>query len=142
MTTEQLTKVLERDDYKRVSEKISDAAEKLEGLIRAKMDTLEVSEISVNGHHYIVSKVRSNSGHSEECLARYKSCDEQCEWIGWRSQYFCGDFHCWIEGAKTRTEVEFVNDAKALLQALDEIETELTKDAEDALASVKDIVED
>ncbi|WP_152570205.1 hypothetical protein [Porphyromonas gulae] len=142
MTTEQLKKVLERDDYKRVSDKISDAAEKLEGIIRAKMEALEETEISANGHIYIISKVRSNSGHSEECLARYKSRDEQCEWIGWRSQYFCGDFHCWIEGAKTRTEVEFVNDAKALLQALDKIETELAKEAEDALASVKDIVED
>ncbi|WP_373729974.1 MULTISPECIES: hypothetical protein [Bacteroidales] len=141
MTTGQLLKVLEREDYKRVSNRVSDAAEKLEGIIRAKMNILEMSEIKVNGHNYIVSKVRSNSGYGEECLARYKSREEQCEWIGWQSHYFAGDFHCWIEGAKTRTEIEFVNDAKALLQELDKIETELTKKAEEALESVKDIIE-
>lgn len=134
-------KVLERDDYKKVSNRISEAAERLEVLIRAKMEALEVTEISANRHIYIISKVRSSSGYSEECLARYKSSDEQCEWIGWKSQYFVGDFRCWIEGAKTRTEVEFVNDAKALLQELDEIETELTQKAEDALEAVKDIIE-
>lgn len=146
MTTD-LNKILARDDYKRMTEKLKPIAEEVAEKIRKKMDELDIAddddfdngEIGVEGVIVKAMCVKSNSGLIHEFLAIKRAGEsyDECEWrslqdIG-NEYYFASDFHAVVNGASNREALAFLNVARKLIQGLGEIEQKKVEAIQNAI---------
>ena len=134
--TVDLNKILEREDYKRMTEKLKLIAEEVAEKIRKKMDELGIAddddfdngEIGVEGVIVRAMCVKSNSGLVHEFLAikRVGESYDECEWRSLQDigdeYYFASDFHAVVNGASNKEALAFLNVARKLIQELGEIE--------------------
>lgn len=107
-------------------------------LVRKKMNQLEEDKICLNSITLSVRTARANSGFSEEYLAiyedeSYNSLEHQFE------RYVAGDFTARIVPASSGAYLDFLNNARAILNALDELETEKAEAYQKALDEAKGI---
>lgn len=135
MTTD-FNKILERDDYKRLTENLKSVTNEIAERIRKKMIQLEIDddndfdngEIGVEGVTVKAMSVKSNSGLIHEFLA-IKRIGDSCGEYDWRSlqdigdeYYFASDFNAVVNGASNKEALDFLNVAPKLIQGLGEIE--------------------
>lgn len=119
-----IDEILNRSDYKRMSEQLESRCNEIAKKLRIKMYQLDLSEIG----DYEVRFFRNSNG-TYRFLAYEGSSLEDVN----NSYYYCGDFNCRVVGASHRVALRFLNNAKNLFEHLDKIEDEQTKEVSDAL---------
>lgn len=133
-----LDEIISRDDYKRVNDALKNKVNELAKLVRKKMYQLDEEEIYLNGIELSICTERANSGFSTEYLAicegeSYNSLEHQF------GEYFAGDFCARIDPASSGAYLDFLNNARAIFNALDELETEKAEACQKALDEAKDL---
>lgn len=142
-----LDQIINRNDYIRLNSSLIDRAIEVAHIIRKKMQDLDEEELAVNiskpnecSVH--IRSVRAN-GFSTEYLGidkydhgEYISCHSlECN----KSFYYAGDFNCWIQRASSEEFLLFLKNARDLLNALDELESEKVNKINKVMESTKDI---
>ena len=131
-----LTEILARDDYKRMTENLKSITEEVARAIHKKMDELEIEdntdfdngEIGVDDVVVKVITVNSNSGFNRSFLGikRYEEGDNHAYYASLEdindTYYFCGDFNAKIYGATKKEALAFLNASKKLILGLGELE--------------------
>lgn len=135
----ELLSVLERSDYKRLTETLAKKCEFFANLIIDKMLDLDLNELD----DLVLTKIKTYSGFSTITLSYNDSGDLSCckaySGGGKNGLYFAGDFNCWITYAKNNEALKFLNNLKHYLKLLDEIETKKCNEIEAALKEVEDL---
>ena len=131
-----LDEIISRNDYERVNSALKNRVNELAEMARRKMNQLGKEEIYMNSILLSVRTARANSGFSEEYLAiyedeSYNSLEHQFE------RYVAGDFTARIVPASSGAYLDFLNNARAILNALDELETEKAEACQKALDEAK-----
>lgn len=137
-----LEEIINNENYKKINTALIDRSIELVGKIREAMQSAEIEEIG----DYSIRKVSSNSGYSDTSL--YIEADVEHDWgceteyrclEYYKSRYFVGDFNCWIEVAKGKDRIKFLNDAKSILEEIDAIKQKRMKDIDNALKEVENL---
>lgn len=135
-----LDEIINNANYERLNGALVERSIELAEKIRKAMRSAEISEVG----DYSIRTVRSNSGFSDTAL--YISVEIDTDWgteTGYRSLedstsvYYCNDFNCWIEAAKGRDRLKFLNDAKSILEEIDAIKQNRIDDVKNALEAVE-----
>lgn len=139
-----IDEIISRTDYINLNSALKNRCIKIARIIRSKMEDLDIDEISVNGRKYNIVKRHTYSGFSTEylavhCYIDYEEWDLSLEQTSF--EYYTGDFHCAINPATSKLFLEFLNNAKAIFEQLDEIETSSVNAINEAMAATKDLVE-
>lgn len=131
-----LNEILERDDYKRMTENLKSITEEIARAIRKKMDELEIEnntnfdngEIGVDDVVVKVITVKSNSGFNRSFLGIKRNQGHphhvyyaSLEDINFTYR-FCGDFNALIYGATNKEALAFLNVSAKLIKGLGEVE--------------------
>ena len=131
-----LDKILARDDYKRMTEKLKSIAEEVARAVHKKMDELEIEnntdfddgEIGVGDVVVKVISVKGSSGFERSFLG-IKRYEEEAHHAYYASledinstYYFCGDFNARIYGATNKEALAFLNVSAKLIKGLGEVE--------------------
>lgn len=134
-----LDEIINNAEYERLNGALAERSYELAKKIRKAMCSAEVTEIG----DYSIRTVRSNSGYSDTSLyievssdydyPEYRSLEDE------GSYYYCNDFNCWIEAAKGRDRLKFLNDAKNILEEIESIKQKRMADVENALETVKNL---
>ena len=151
--------ILERNDYVRLSKNLVERVEKIAKIVRNKMYHLDIDRLTVNGVTVAITTYYNCNVGSTTFLAmptEYKN--------EWNSYYgspqineedelvytsleninedycVCGDYNCRLIGADCKQARLFLNNAKAILERLDEIETEQVDEVNKALKETEDII--
>ncbi len=118
MAKKSINEIVNNENYKNLNEALIDRSIEIAGIIRNEMNKLQISEIG----NYKICEVKSHSGFSEEYLGMlednvhgYTSLERT------KSCYYTGDYNCWIEAATTRDRIQFLNAARSIFDAIDEI---------------------
>lgn len=126
-----LEEIINRGDYKRMTERLQDATIELAEKIRWKMEELDLESWGF----LTVDSVRSRSGSEERFLAYTDSRNSyNLETSRHGYYYYCNDFNCRVNCATNAQRLEFLNKAELILQELDEYETNKTAEIENALS--------
>lgn len=137
---EKLLKVLERNDYKRLTKELADYCETYASLIKEKMKELDLKELE----DLVIVKVSANNFYTDYlAFGDYYSHggDLECCRAGRSSNgdYFAGNFNCWISYAKNNEALKFLNNLKHYLKLLDEIETKKSEKIKETLKEVENL---
>lgn len=144
-----LDEIIKRQDYVRVNEALTERAKELAEIFANKFDELcgawDTREISypphlikVNGHEYCAMRniyrsngVKYTDGIRFVLYEWWEEGNDYCQKSLNRTNYG--------KEASFYDYVNFLNDAKDIMAALEEKENELVKDAEQAIENAKDI---
>lgn len=136
-----LEEIINNENYKKINTALIDRSIELAGKIREAMQSAEIEEIG----DYSIRKVSSNSGFSDTslyiyCLGSYDDPEPEYRSLETsESRYYTGDFNCWIEAAKGKDRLKFINDAKSILEEIDAIKQKRMKDIDNALKEVENL---
>lgn len=123
-----IDEIIKRDDYVRLNDALFNRTLKIASKIFAKMGELEINELSVPDCTVRICSRRSNVDTYEYLGIVTKGCEDDVDWCNSlqdsSSYYYTGDFSCWIEKATYKQRLRFLNNARALFDELDRIETE------------------
>lgn len=137
-----LEEIINNENYTRLNGALIDRSIEIAEKIREAMRSAEITEIG----DYSIRTVRTRSGFSDTSL--YIEADVEHDW-GCETEYRClessenryfgGDFNCWIEVAKGKDRLKFLNDAKSILEKIESIKQERMTDVEHALKEVENL---
>lgn len=135
-----LDEIINNENYERLNWALVERSVELAEKIREAMRSAEITEIG----DYSIRIVRSGRcGYSDTSL--YVVAKVGNEWgcelehrnlETTESKYFCGDFDCWIDAAKGKDRLKFLNDAKSILEKIESIKQKRMKEVENALNAV------
>lgn len=136
-----LDEIINNAPYEKLNGSLIDRSIELAKKIRLAMTSAEITEIG----DYSIHTVRSHSGHSDTSLYIEAESDGfsdypdyRClEWT--RSHYFVGDIDCWVDAAKGRDRLKFLNDARSILEEIEAIKQKRMTDVELALKTVENL---
>lgn len=136
--TKSLDAILNRQDYKRLTEQLKERVSEIAKLIHKKMDELDVD--TVYGEPFKVMVYSGNSNVGEySYLAYYKNeTYESLEEPGCH-YYYGGDYMCYIKGVSNKRALQFLNSAKKIIEQLSEIEDQKAAEVSKALADTQDL---
>lgn len=132
-----LDEIINNENYERLNGALVDRSIELAEKIRKAMLSAEMTEVG----DYSIHTVRSNSGFSNTSL--YIEVPSDYDYPEYRSlenstsTYYCNDFDCWIEAAKGKDRLKFLNDAKSILNEIDTIKQKRIANVEKALKEVE-----
>ena len=134
-----LDEIINNENYEKLNGALIERSVELAEKIRKAMRSAEVTEIG----DYSIRTVSSYSGFSDTSLYVVAEVgDELGSKLEYRSleatksKYFCGDFSCWITSAKGKDRLKFLNDAKSLLEKIEDIKQKRMEEVEIALNEV------
>ena len=137
-----LDEIINNESYEKLNGALKERTYELAKKIREAMRSAEVTEIG----DYSIRTVRSNSGYSDTSLYilaeaghDYESYPEYRNLEDEKSYYYCNDFHCWIEAAKGKDRLKFLNDAKSILEEIEAIKQKRMADVEEALKATENL---
>lgn len=137
-----LDEIINNENYEKINGALVYRSIELAEKIRNAMLSAELTEIG----DYSIRTVRSNSGFSDTALYIEVEIDNEYELVtGYRnletkeSRYFVHDFNSWIEAAKGSDRLKFLNDARSIIDEIDNIKQRRVDDVEKALKSVEDL---
>lgn len=136
-----LDEIINNEHYERLNGALVERSCELANKIRKAMRSAEVTKIG----DYSIRTVRSNSGYSDTSLYIVTHDGEYDDYPEYRSleheesYYYCNDFNCWIEAAKGRDRLKFLNDARSILDEIESIKQKRIANVEDALKAVENL---
>lgn len=145
-----IDEILKRDDYARLTKAMKDRTEEIAVKVRHKMQDLDLDTIKVDGLTLTVKEYSADYGqyHSDKlsierhCIDDYN--EEYNEYVSLEdineSYYLAGDYKCRITGASNKEALKFLNEAKKIIEYLDDTESEQVNDVNKALEETKDIM--
>lgn len=137
-----IDEIINNAPYEKLNGALIERSVELAEKIRQAMDSAEITEVG----DYSIRTVRARSGFSDTSL--YIEAEKSGSWYDdpeyrsleqTSSGYYTGDFNCWIEGAKGRDRLKFLNDAASVLEEIDAIKQKRMEDVEKALKAVENI---
>ena len=139
-----LNKILERDDYKRLTKQLKERVQKIACAIAIKMFDLDIENIIIKIDRIQVTckRVSSNNG-GYDFLAIACDGDYGDEWysledVG-RSYYYSGDFTAHVCGCNNKEALNFLNVAAKIIERLGEIECYQVNALQKALKETEDL---
>lgn len=146
MATSNLYKLFPHNDYCRATKVLKEKVEFLASMVRFKMYDLDLEELNVDGMVLRVSKVKANSGYCYEFLSVDPYYGEEgssgsLEDIN-NSYYYSNDFSCHVEGANSKTALRFANNARKIVDCLNEIENSQTEAVNHAIEELETLTTD
>lgn len=137
--TKSLDAILNRQDYKRLTEQLKERVSEIAKLIHNKMDELDVDTVYGHGLKIIIAnKYSSGCGEFDYLAVDHYGDPESLEEPGC-DYYYAGDFGSHIKGVSNKRALQFLNGAKAIIEQLSEIEDQQVSDVSKALADNKDL---
>lgn len=139
-----LDEIVNRNDYVRLNEALMDRVFELAQIVLEKMKELDVKYI--DEFDLRIVKYSCNAGFSERHLCIVDQNFGEYEYENARSlevsssYYYCNDFNAWIQAASSKDRLNFLNNAKSILEYLDALETEKCNDIEEALSETANLV--
>lgn len=137
-----LDEIINNENYERINGALVERSIELAKKIRNAMLSTELTKIG----DYSIQTVRSNSGFSYTALYIEVTIETEYEYATYhrclestKSYYFCNDFDCRIEAAKGSDRLKFLNDARSIIDKIDNIKQRRVDDVEKALKSVEDL---
>ena len=137
-----LDEIINNENYKRLNRALIDRSIELATKIHEAMRSAEITEIG----DYSIRTVKSHSGYSDTSLyilaqteSDYETYPEYRSLEDRTSRYYCNDFNCWIEAAKGKDRLKFLNDAKSILNEIYTIKQERIANVEKALKEVESL---
>lgn len=137
MAKKSIDEIVNDENYTRLNEALKDRSIEIAKIIHNEMDKLQISEIG----DYKICEVKTNSGFSEEYLGMleddgygYTSLERT------KSCYYAGDYNCWIEAAKTKNRIQFLNAARSIFDAIDEIKKNRCAEINSALSETENFI--
>lgn len=134
-----LDEIINNENYNRLNGALVERSIELAEKIRKAMLTAEITKVG----DYSIRTVRSN-GYSNkalyiettqwwdyDCHPEYRSLEQTT------NSYFCNDFNCPIKAARGRDRLKFLNDAKSILQKIDNFKQQRIANVENALKAVE-----
>ena len=137
-----LDEIINNAEYTRLNGALVDRSIELAEKIREAMRSAEIKEIG----DYSIRTVSTRSGFSDTSL--YIEAEVESNWgcepeyrdlESSKSGYYANDFNCWIEAAKGRDRLKFLNDAKSILEKIEAIKQKRMDDVESALKAVENL---
>lgn len=126
-----LDEILNRNDYLKLTEQLKTRVEELAVKLRNKMESLDLKKFG----DYHIRTMESRPGLSVTYLAYcYGETYYNLESIAY-SYYFNNDFHCYVRGATMKTALYFLNNFKVIINELDEYETRICSEIQEALSN-------
>ena len=134
-----LDEIINNENYERLNGALVERSIELAQKVRKAMDSAEIKEV---GDFRIITK-SANSGFSDKSLY-IASCDSEhvLEYHNLeirKSQYFAGDFNCWMQAANGKDRLHFLNCAKIALEKIEAIKNKRMADVELALKEVESL---
>lgn len=135
-----LEEIIERNDYKKISENLANKVEELADKITQKMVDLDIKELDdlevfeVRGQHF--SQYFLRIAFPDRYSGVLNICKNSTYGNSRSGEYFANDFNCWINFAKNKDALYFLNNLQRYLSLLDETETEKVREAEKALSEI------
>lgn len=136
--TKSLDAILNRKDYKRLTEQLKERVSEIAKLIRDKMEELDVDTVYGDGLKIIASKYYACFGEFDYLTVDHYGDTESLEEPGC-DYYFAGNFGSHIQGVPNKRALQFLNGAKAIIEQLSEIEDQQVADVSKALAETQDL---
>lgn len=134
-----LDEIINNENYTKLNGALVDRSIELAEKIREAMRSAEIEEIG----DYSIRTVRTRSGFSDTslyiyCLGSYDDPEPEYRSLETsESRYYTGDFNCWIQAAKGKDRLKFLNDAKSILEEIDKIKQKRIEDVEKVLKDVE-----
>ena len=137
-----LDEIINNENYERLNGALIERSIELAEKIREAMCSAEITEIG----DYSIRTVRTHSGFSDTSL--YIEAEVESNWgcepeyrdlESHKSCYYASDFNCWIEAAKGKDRLKFLNDAKSILEKIESIKQKRMDDVESALKAVENL---
>ena len=137
-----LDEIINNENYTKLNGALVERSIELAEKIREAMRSAEIEEIG----DYSIRTVRTHSGFSSTALyieaavdSNWGAIPEYHSLETSESCYYTGDFNCWIEAAKGKDRLKFLNDAKSILEEIDKIKQKRMSEVENALKVVEDL---
>jgi hypothetical protein len=128
-----LEEIINRNDYSRLTVTLNKRVQQLAKLVRNKMVDLDLAELK--NFPYAIRTLHTSSCGDYSFLG-----NEYGESLEDNSNYYyCGDFNARVYAALNRSKLGFLNNAKAILQELDETETRQVEEINKAIDGTKEI---
>lgn len=137
-----LDEIINRSDYKNINEALKERCFKLARIIYKKMKELEVKTIEVNGDTYRRTSITSSVDTCHFLAVEKKHDAYYSQMLSLMQDYFeyyTGDFNAPINPATSKDFLRFLNNARSILDRLDEIETEKSSAIQQALDATEDL---
>lgn len=136
-----LDELVERTDYKIVNGQMRKRCVKLaEKLLKAcqLVGLDEVDTFELAGMEFEIQTLKPRCGYTEDII--YLSYNRQWYAINReQSYYFCNDYNFHVEAAPSRVFLEFLNNAKAVFEDLEQKQDELIEKMRDSLAKTEEL---
>ncbi len=147
---EKLLKVLERNDYKRLTKELAEKCEELADIIIDKMIELEIKEldilklkkVSVSGFTEYFLVIEDCRRSNDDCYLKDSGALNVCKisrGLNANGYYFAGNFNYRIDFASNDEALYFLNNAKKYLDLLDKIETKKSEKFKESLKQVNNL---
>ena len=139
----ELEKVIERNDYKKLTVQLAEKCEELADLIMDKMLELDLYELddlviktvkTYNGKTMDYLVIENDDGFNYYCSGALNYCSATHD--NESGFYYKNDSRCFIKYAGNYFALHFVNKAKNYLRLLDDIETKKCEQIENALKNI------
>lgn len=135
-----IDEIVNNANYERLNEALKERSLEIAEIIRNEMQKLNIKEIG----DYRIITVRTRSGFSDTELYILNETDCWCDkdynaLETTKSEYYCGDFNCYITAATTQQRIQFLNDAKEIFETIDKIKEERVKKIDQVLKDTSDI---
>lgn len=138
-----LDEIINNEHYEKLNGALIERSIELAWKVSDAMRSAEITEVG----DYSIRTVRTNSGFSDtslyikaevvndyETYPEYRCLEER------KSFYYANDFNCWIEAAKGKDRLKFLNDAKSIVKEIELIKQKRIADIEKALNDVEEVV--
>lgn len=137
-----IDEIINNAHYEKLNGALCERTKEIAEKIRDAMYSAEITEIG----DYYIRTVQSHSGFTDTIL--YIETEVDTNWgcdtkyrnleIS-KSRYYMNDFNCWIEAANGKDRLKFLNDAKNILEEIDNIKQKRITDIENALKSTDEL---
>jgi hypothetical protein len=123
--------IFTRNDYSTATSKLVSAVAEIAEKIRLKMYELDLDDMWIKNRSLSIKrcKASANCGYTYNYLGiengyGFDSLEDS------HNYYYCGDFNCRITSASNKNVISFANAVPEILEILNEIETNQTKEAQ------------
>lgn len=140
-----LDEIINRSDYKNINEALKERCFKLARIIFKKMKELDVKRVEVNGDIYSRASVTSRVDTYHFLAVEKKHDAYYSQMLSLMQDYFeyyTGDFNAPINPATSKDFLRFLNNARAILDRLDEIETDKVASIQQAIDATEDLMKE
>ena len=146
----ELEKVIERNDYKRLSKKLAEKCEELADIIIDKMIELEIDKLddlkllkaSLSGfteYYLVISEFSVDADFGYDKDSGVLNVCKISRGLNANGYYFAGNFNYYVNFAKSKEALYFLNNAKKYLDLLDKIETKKSEKFKESLKQVNNL---